>query len=190
MVLIILQSESSNTKNCLNTLVENAEKQFRRYKGSIQQAKIKLNFGAFMNVTMMLNIDQTKHAKKGIIATYSTGKNKQEALRQLQEEINSQIAKHTYIEIVNFEVGTYTTPVTRRTYAVGIVVYNIPLSETELNKMNIKERRKILAKALELFNYNPKVLNISEVARSFGVSRDSIYYDISQILKEKKSRGG
>ncbi|MEO2152510.1 MAG: HTH domain-containing protein, partial [Thermococcus sp.] len=41
-----------------------------------------------------------------------------------------------------------------------------------------------IAMVLEAFNYNPKVLNISELARVFGVSRDSIYYDIEQILKE------
>lgn len=188
MALIILQSESSSIKDCLRELAENAEKQFRMYKGTIRQAKIKLSFGAFMNVTMTVSIDQTKHAKKGIIATYSTGRNKQEALRKLQESINSQINNH--VNIVDFEIGTYVTPVTRRTYAVGIVVYNIPIHKIELSQLGIKERRMILARALGLFNYNPKVLNISEVARTFGVSRDSIYYDIEQILKERKSAGG
>ncbi|MCD6525328.1 MAG: HTH domain-containing protein, partial [Thermococcus sp.] len=47
------------------------------------------------------------------------------------------------------------------------------------------DRRKLLAHVLSLFDYNPRVLNISELARIFNVSRDTIYHDIQQILKEK-----
>ncbi|RLG55945.1 MAG: hypothetical protein DRN95_07315, partial [Candidatus Hydrothermarchaeota archaeon] len=54
-----------------------------------------------------------------------------------------------------------------------------------LEKLSIEERRAILRKALELFDWNPKALNISEIARLFNVSRDSIYNDIEQIMKER-----
>ncbi|MBO8174826.1 MAG: hypothetical protein H0Z18_06165 [Thermococcus sp.] len=188
MVLKIFQAESTNIGECLSTIEEDSKKEFLKTPGKIEKSKISLNFGAFMNVTITLDIDESQAAEKGIITAYTSGKNKKDATKKLQELINKQIKSS--MEIVDFEIGTYTTPVTRRTYAVGIVVYNIPIYEIELNRLSIRERRKILAKALELFNYNPKVLNISEVARTFGVSRDSIYYDIEQILKERKSASG
>ncbi|NJE07780.1 hypothetical protein E3E31_04445 [Thermococcus sp. M39] len=187
MVLKIFQSESANIGECLSNIEEDSKREFLKTPGKIEKSKIFLNFGAFMNVTIAVVIDETQPAEKGIITAYTSGKNKRDAMKKLQEIINKQIKSS--MEIVDFEVGTYTTPVTRRTYAVGIVVYNIPEQEIVLKKLSIKERRRILARALELFNYNPKVLNISEVARTFGVSRDSIYYDIEQILKEKKSAG-
>jgi len=136
-----------------------------------------------MNLSLALTIDGSVIMDKGVIVEYSTGKNKEEALRNVQNKLNSYL-RH-YHQIVDFEFGTYTTPVTRRTYAVGVVVYNVPRRNEELHLLGLKERREILAKALELFNYNPRALNISELARIFGVSRDSIYYDIEQILKEK-----
>ena len=187
MVLKIFQAESANIKECLNNIETSSKKEFLKTPGKIEKSKISLNFGAFMNVTITLNINESQPAEKGIITAYTSGKNKRDAMEKLQDIINKQIKSS--MQIVDFEVGTYTTPVTRRTYAVGIVVYNIPIHKIELSQLGIKERRKILAKALELFNYNPKVLNISEVARTFGVSRDSIYYDIEQILKERKSTG-
>ncbi|HIP89797.1 MAG TPA: hypothetical protein EYH24_07865 [Thermococcus paralvinellae] len=188
MILKIFQAESANIKDCLNDIENGLKKELASMPGKIEKSKIFLSFGAFMNITIVISIDETQPAEKGIITAYTSGKNKKDAMEKLQDIINRQIKSS--MQIVDFEVGTYTTPVTRRTYAVGIVVYNIPTHKIELNQLGIKERRMILARALELFNYNPKVLNISEVARTFGVSRDSIYYDIEQILKERKSTGG
>jgi len=136
-----------------------------------------------MNVTVTMLLDDRSNMKKGILAEYAYGKNKEKAISKVMDKINRLIPRDA--KIVDFEVGTYTTPVTRRNYAVVIVVYNAPFSEKPLREFTIKERRELLARILEAFNYNPHVLNISEVARMFGVSRDSIYYDIEQILKEK-----
>ncbi|AFL94384.1 hypothetical protein CL1_0169 [Thermococcus cleftensis] len=137
-----------------------------------------------MNLTVVLLLDDHGNMKKGIIADYAHGKNKEDAITKTMEKINRILPKNA--KVVDFEVGTYTTPVTRRTYAVVVVVYNAPPEEKPLSEFTIKERRELLAKILENFNYNPRVLNISEIARMFGVSRDSIYYDIEQILKDKE----
>ncbi|MCD6144052.1 HTH domain-containing protein, partial [Thermococcus sp.] len=73
-----------------------------------------------------------------------------------------------------------------RKYAVGIAVVNKPKEKENFQNLSIEERRAILRKALELFGWDPKALNISEIARLFNVSRDSIYNDIEQILKERE----
>lgn len=137
-----------------------------------------------MNLTVTLLLDPNGNTRKGVLADYSPGKHKEDAIQKTLERLNAKLPKDA--KIVDFELGTYTTPVTRRTYAVGVVVYNAPLEIKSFTEYTIKERRELLAKVLENFNYNPRVLNISEIARMFGVSRDSIYYDIEQILRDRK----
>ncbi|WP_297065894.1 hypothetical protein [Thermococcus sp.] len=130
----------------------------------------------------MLVIDKSLTAHKVVRADFSSGRNKEDAINKTLEKLNPVIPENG--KIVEFEVKTYTTPVTRRTYAVSVVVYNVFERRKSIEEYTLKERRKLIAMVLEAFNYNPKVLNISELARVFGVSRDSIYYDIEQILKE------
>ncbi|ACJ15998.1 hypothetical protein, conserved [Thermococcus onnurineus NA1] len=184
MELLSLQCESSNIEDCISNILSKSRKLLSSKSGFISSSKIALTFGAFMNLTVTLLIDPRSNMLKGLLAEYSTGRNKEDAINKTLEKINRFLPRDA--QVVNFEIGTYTTPVTRRTYAVGVVVYNAPLEKKSFTELTIKERRELLAGVLESFNYNPKVLNISEIARMFGVSRDSIYYDIEQILKERK----
>lgn len=140
-----------------------------------------------MNLTVTLLIDDRHDMAKGIIAEHSTGKNRADAINRAIEKVNSALPPRS--QVVAFDVGTYITPVTRRTYAVAVAVYNAPLSKRPLSDYGIEERRNLLKRVLREFDYNPRVLNISELARVFGVSRDSIYYDIEQILKEEGKNG-
>ncbi|WP_297067842.1 HTH domain-containing protein [Thermococcus sp.] len=133
-----------------------------------------------LNVTLLLN--STVTMDKGVVVEHATSRNREGAVSKALELLNSKLPGEA--KVVDFEVGTYTTPVTRRTYGVAVAIYNIPREHRALPDLTIKERRALMAHVLRIFNYNPKVLNISELARTFGVSRDSIYYDIEQILKE------
>ncbi|WP_048160664.1 HTH domain-containing protein [Thermococcus sibiricus] len=177
-MLLFIECESSSVEGCLKELREKA-KILESMPGSIEKAKIELSFGAFMEIKIALSIDPTKKADKYIVAEHTSGK---DIIERLQEKIRKKI-KNT--EIVDFTFGTYTMPITRRKYAVGIAVVNRPQGKGNLENLSIEERRAILGKALELFGWNPKALNISEIARLFNVSRDSIYNDIEQILKER-----
>lgn len=178
-MLVFIECESSSIEGCLKELREKAE-DLEKIPGKIDKAKIELSFGAFMSVRISLSIEPDKNHEKMIIAEYSSGK---DVLERLQEKMREKIKN---AQIVDFTFGTYTMPITRKKYAVAIAVVNIPKERESFENLSIEERRAILRKALELFGWNPKVLNISELARLFGVSRDSIYNDIEQILKEKK----
>nr|WP_206203582.1 hypothetical protein [Thermococcus sp. M36] len=185
--MINIQHESANVEECVKAVVLKSRKLLSPEVGFVSSSKIRLTFGAFMHLSVTVVIDPRVHMNKGVIAEYSSGKNREAATSEVLDKINRLIPQRA--EIVDFEIGTYTTPVTRRTYAVGVVVYNAPVRTKPLVEYTIKERRTLLARVLEEFNYNPRVLNISEIARMFGVSRDSIYYDIEQILKEKRKNG-
>ncbi|NJE26326.1 hypothetical protein E3E22_06775 [Thermococcus sp. MV5] len=177
-MLVFIECEAVSVEGCLRELKEKA-KILENMPGSIEKAKIELSFGAFMGIRIALNIDPTKKAEKYIIAEYTSGK---DVIERLQQKMQNGIKD---AEIVDFTFGTYTMPVTRRKYAVGIAVVNRPKEGVSFENSSIEERRAILRKALEVFGWNPKALNISEIARLFNVSRDSIYNDIEQIMKEK-----
>lgn len=181
-MLISFHCESSSIEDCVEEINKRSENILRDIPGFVNSAKIHLSFGAFMNLGVVLAIDKSITANKVVRAEFSSGRNKDNAINKTLEKLNTLIPEKS--KIVDFEVKTYTTPVTRRTYAVGVVVYNVFDQKKPIEEYTLKERRKLIAMVLEAFNYNPKVLNISELARIFGVSRDSIYYDIEQILKE------
>jgi len=182
--LLNVQHDSASIEECVSTVVLKSREQLGSSEGFISSAKIDLTFGAFMNLSVTMTIDDSSNMSKGILADYAHGRNRSEALSKAISQLNSHLPPTA--KIVTFETGTYVTPVTRRTYAVAVAVYNVPIAKKNLEDFDINDRRNLLHKVLSEFNYNPKVLNISEIARTFGVSRDSIYYDIEQILKEKK----
>ncbi|MBP1912474.1 hypothetical protein [Thermococcus stetteri] len=188
MELLTFYHESSNIEDCTRTIADMSNNTLQSKFGFIYSSKIYLSFGAFMNLQVTLLLNERKDMLKGLIAEYSSGKNRENAINKLLEVVNSKLPRDA--QVVDFEVGTYVTPVTRRAYAVAVVVYNAPLEQKPFQEFSMEERRRLIGRVLREFNYNPKVLNISELARMFGVSRDSIYYDIQQILKEKLSRKG
>ncbi|WP_227738695.1 hypothetical protein [Thermococcus eurythermalis] len=181
-MLLSFHCESASIEDCIEEINKKSENVLRDVPGFVNSAKIQLSFGAFMNLGVVLAIDHSINACKVVRAEFSSGKNREDAINKTLEKLNSTMPEGA--KIVDFDVKTYTTPVTRRTYAVGVVVYNVFEEKKPVGKYTLKERRKLIAMVLEAFDYNPKVLNISELARVFGVSRDSIYYDIEQILKE------
>ncbi|AEH24188.1 HTH domain-containing protein [Pyrococcus yayanosii] len=183
-MLVILHCEGTNVGECLKKLEESAMEKLP-HRGKIKGSKIRIGMGAFMSVSVILTIDPAEPYKPGVITAYAVAGSKETALEELQAKLNERIRPDMVLE--DFDVEVYTTPVTRRTYAVGVVTYNRP-AKGEFEDMKLVDRRKLLAKLLELLNYNPKALNISELARMFGVSRDSIYNDIQQILGERRAK--
>ncbi|MFA4640433.1 helix-turn-helix domain-containing protein [Pyrococcus kukulkanii] len=182
-MLVILHSEGANVRESIKNLNNLAQRKFPP-RGKVTTSKIKISMGAFLSVSIMAVFDLGEPYKPGIIVDYAVSGNKEKAIEELQEKLNSKIAPD--MEIKDFSLETYTTPVTRRTYAVAVILYNRPV-KSSFEELKLQNRRKILAKLLELVNFNPKALNISELARMFGVSRDTIYNDIQQILKGQES---
>lgn len=181
MRLIHVVCESASVEDCIKEFTSKIESALNASGGYIKSAKIDLTFGAFMHLSASLLADPSNFGGR-VVAKYSTGRSRDRAIEGVLAEINPLINN---AEVVAFKIGTYTTPVTRKTYAVGVVAYNLPMKPaTQIT--STPDRRKLLAHVLSLFDYNPRVLNISELARIFNVSRDTIYHDIQQILKERE----
>ncbi|NJF25932.1 HTH domain-containing protein [Thermococcus sp. Bubb.Bath] len=185
MKVSYLSCESASVEECVESFTKKAERIFGGTGCYVSSAELKLTFGAFMHLSASLVLDPYR-VGGGVVVEYSSGRDRESTVEEVLGVINARLKR---ADVVAFKIGTYTTPVTRRTYAVGVAVYNrggIHSDEVQ----ETPERRKLLAHVLSLFNYNPKVLNISELARTFDVSRDTIYYDIQQILKEKAESAG
>ncbi|WP_048149706.1 HTH domain-containing protein [Thermococcus sp. AM4] len=181
MRLFHVSCESASVEDCIEEFTSKINQVLSGSGCYIKSADLNLTFGAFMHLSAGLLVDPSTPGGR-VVAKYSAGRSRESAIEGVLAEINPLIEN---AEVVAFKFGTYTTPVTRRTYAVGVVAYNLPMKPAS-QISETADRRKLLAHVLSLFEYNPKVLNISELARVFGVSRDTIYYDIQQILKEKK----
>ena len=181
MRLFHVSCESASVEDCIEEFTSKINQALSGSGCYIKSAELSLTFGAFMHLSAALLVDPSTPGGR-VVVKYSTGRSRERAIKGVLEEINPLIEN---AEVIAFKFGVYTTPVTRRTYAVGVVAYNVPL-KTAVQVTETTDRRKLLAHVLSLFDYNPRVLNISELARVFGVSRDTIYYDIQQILKEKK----
>lgn len=181
MRLFYVSCESASVEDCIREFTSKINQVLPGSGCYIKSAELSLAFGAFMHLSAALLVDPSTPGGR-VVAKYSTGRSRGKAIEGVLEEINPLIEN---AEVITFKFGTYTTPVTRRAYAVGVVVYNVPM-KTAAQITETPDRRKLLTHVLSLFDYNPKVLNISELARVFGVSRDTIYYDIQQILKDKK----
>ncbi len=181
MRIIHVVCESASVEDCIKEFTSKIEGTLNASGCYIKSAEINLTFGAFMHLSVSLLVDPSNLGGR-VVAKYSTGRSRDKAIESVLTEINPLIDN---AEVVAFKIGTYTTPVTRKTYAVGVVAYNLPMKPAT-RITDTLGRRKLLAHVLSLFDYNPRVLNISELARIFNVSRDTIYYDIQQILKEKR----
>ncbi len=185
MKVAYVSCESASVEECVEAFTKKTERIFSGTGCYVFSAELKLTFGAFMHLSASFILDPSR-VGGGVVAEYSSGRDRESAIEEVLGKIN---AKLRGTDVVSFRIGTYTTPVTRKTYAVGVAAYNkLNLRSDEVQRT--PERRKLLAHVLSLFDYNFKVLNISELARTFGVSRDTIYYDIQQILKEKEDSAG
>ncbi len=182
MRIIYVSCESASVQECLESLKLRFEEELKRGNGRIVRADVEMSFGAFMNTSVTALMEETEPVA-GIVAEHTVGRNREHAMVNLIQKINAAIKN---VNVVSFKLGSYTTPVTRRTYAVGVVVYNMKLENLEFNNFETERRRELLAYILGVFNYNVKVLNISELARVFGVSRDTIYYDVESIIKRRR----
>jgi len=181
--LVNVQCESASIEDCVKKIESGVRDVILPRPGRVVSSKIELSFGAFMNLSITLLLDGRSPSDKGVIVGYHHGRGREGTVQAVLDRVNRLLPGDS--EVVDFEVGTYTTPVTRRVYAVAVVVYNSPPARKPLKEYTLEERRGLIATVLDMFDNNPRVLNISELARTFNVSRDSIYYDIEQILGKK-----
>ncbi len=134
-------------------------------------------------VKIIIVLEENKVRPKSILWANEAGRNEKKALARAQEKVNAQLAR-LHGEIVDFYWKFITPPIPKRTYATLIVAINEEVPE-EIRKLNSDERRERLAAVLRLFGNDPKAINLVQVAKTFGVSRDTLYKDLQELGIER-----
>jgi hypothetical protein len=130
-----------------------------------------------------LVIDESDFRPKCVLWVNEVGRSERVALLRAQEKINTRLAKLRG-EVAGFYQKFITPPLPKRAYATLIVAVNEEVPE-KVGKLSPSERRERLAAVLRLLGNDPKAINLAQVAKTLGVSRDTIYNDLKELGIER-----
>lgn len=134
-------------------------------------------------VRVVAIVDESDLRPKYILWANEAGGNDRTALRRAQEKINVQLAKLRG-EIAEFYLKFINPPLPKRIYATLIVAVNEEVPE-KVGKLGSGERRERLAAMLRLLGNDSKAINLAQVAKIFGISRDTVYKDLQDLGIER-----
>ncbi|MEW6592282.1 MAG: HTH domain-containing protein [Candidatus Hadarchaeota archaeon] len=148
--------------------------------GRIARMDANIDFGiSGATVRLTVAVDESDVGRKYIIWANEPGGNVQRALRRAQDKINVRLAK-LHGEIVGFYQRFITPPLPKRIYATLILAVNERMPK-KMDKVGLDERRERLAAVLQFLGNDPRTINLVQVAKTFGVSRDTIYKDLEDL---------
>jgi hypothetical protein len=133
--------------------------------------------GAIVRVVTV--VDESDLKSKRIFWANEAGTTDEKALRRAREKINARLAKIRG-EVAGFYLKFITPMIPKRTYATIIVAVNEQIPE-KIGKLSSEERRERLSAIFRLLGNDPKAINLAQVAKVFGVSRDTIYKDMEDL---------
>ncbi len=134
-------------------------------------------------VRIVTVVDESDLRPKCVIWANEVGGGEAAALSRAQEKINARLARLRG-EVVGFYLKFITPPLPKRTYATIIVAVNEEVPK-KVGRLSSEERRERLAAVLGLLGNDPKAINLAQMAKVFGVSRDTIYKDLHDLGVER-----
>ena len=155
-----------------------------KMQGCITRMEASVGSGLTGGITRItLVVDESDVRPKCVFWVNEVGGSEAVALQRAQDKINARLAKLRG-EIVGFYLKFITPPLTKRTYATLIVAVNEEMPK-QVKKLSLGERRERLSVILRLLGNDSKAINLAQVAKSFGVSRDTIYKDLQELGMER-----
>lgn len=137
-------------------------------------------------VTINVAVSGNTPYRKSIIGINQKGKNLEVSMKKATEKLNGIIAGKEG-EVVDVFTKSISTPLSGRTYTTIVAAIN---EKVFMPANNAALRRHRLKNTLEFLNNDPKAINISEVAKVFGVSRGIIYKDLEELGFKRSRRDG
>lgn len=128
-------------------------------------------------------VDEGDIRPKRVLWANEVGGSEATALNRAQEKINAQLTKIRG-EVAGFYMKFITPPLPKRTYATLLVAVNEEVSE-KIGRLDSAERREHLAAVLRLLGNDSRAINLAQIAKIFGVSRDTIYKDLHELGIER-----
>ena len=149
-------------------------------QGCITRMEARVDSGlAGATARIALTIDESDVRPKCILWVNEVGSSERVALIRAQERMNAQLAKLRG-DVAGFYLKFITPPLPKRAYATIIVAVNEEVPK-KVGKLSMGERRERLAAVLRLLGNDSKAINLAQVAKTLGVSRDTIYNDLREL---------
>lgn len=184
MQVLSCVQRAKNVRKALERAVAELNGRLVKTQGCITKMDARVDSGiAGATVRVVTVVDESNVKPKSVLWANEAGSNEKRALSRAQEKINAQLAR-LHGEIVGFYWKFITPPIPKRTYATLIVAINEEVPE-KVRKLSSDERRERLAAVLRLLGNDPKAINLAQVAKAFGVSRDTIYNDLRELGIER-----
>ncbi len=180
MQIISSIRRGANVRSALEKSSTEINEALSKTQGRIARLEVSIDSGISGAIAKILAaVDEEDIKSKFIIWVNEAGGSEAVALRRAREKINARMAKIRG-EIAGFYIKSITPPLPKRTYTTIVVAVNEEMPE-KIGKPSSNDRRERLAAMLKLCGNNPNVINLAEVARLFGVSRDTIYKDLENL---------
>ena len=174
----------ANVRKALERAAAELNEKLARAQGRIARMDASVDSGiAGATVRIIAAVDESDLRPKCILWANEVGGSEEVALRRAQERVNAQLAKLRG-EVAGFYMKFITPPLPKRTYATLIIAVNEEVPE-KIGKLGSSERRERLAAVFRLLGNDPKAINLAQMAKIFGVSRDTIYKDIRDLGLER-----
>ncbi len=171
-------------KKALKRATTELNEKLAKMQGCITRMEASVGSGLTGGIARIaLVVDESDFRPKCILWVNEVGGSEAVALQRAQDKINARLAKLRG-EMVGFYLKFITPPLTKRTYATLIVALNEEMPK-KVEKLNLSERRERLAMILRLLGNDPKAINLAQLAKSFGVSRDTLYKDLQELGMER-----
>jgi hypothetical protein len=130
-------------------------------------------------VRIVVTIDESDIRPKCILWVNEAGKDERSAFSRAERRINAQLTKLKG-QVAGFYMKFIRPPLPKRIYATLIMAVNEEVP-SKISKLDVEERRERLAAVMRLLGNDPKAVNLSRIAKMFGVSRDVIYKDLRKL---------
>jgi hypothetical protein len=162
----------------LSTVVERINQRLAVIDGVIMKVNTDVSSGpAGAYVTVSVAVGGSEPRRKRVVGINERGATRDSAMAKAAEKLNKILAGKKG-EVVDVFTKTITTPLPGRIYTTIVAAVNEDVLESVVEA---KQRRGRLKKIVELLGNNPSTLNISQVARIYGVSRLVIYKDLEEL---------
>ncbi|MFH1821937.1 MAG: HTH domain-containing protein [Methanobacteriota archaeon] len=187
MKVVSCTRRGTSVRKSLNRVANEINEILSKTLGRITKLDATIESGiSGANVRVIVAVDESDLRPKRIVWANEAGSSEEAALNLAQGKINEQMEKIRG-EIAGLYVKLIAPPLLKRTYATIIVAVNENLPK-KIEQLDMYKRRERLASVLNLLANDSKSINIAQVAKILGVSRDTIYKDL-QYLDIKRVRG-